>query len=32
MEQHAKEHPDAYFRFDLSEVASKDFDWFKTTY
>ena len=37
MEQHAKEHPDAYFWFDLftnnqNEVASKDFDWFITTF
>ena len=36
MEQHAKDHPDAYFWFDLftndqNEVASKDFDWFCTT-
>ena len=37
MEQHAKDHPDAYFWFDLftndqNEVASKDFDWFCTTF
>ena len=37
VEQHAKEHPNAYFWFDLfrnnqNEVASKDFYWFKTTF
>ena len=37
LEQHAKEHPDSYFWFDLftnnqNEVASKDFDWFSTTF
>ena len=37
MEQHAAEHPNAYFWFDLfsndqNEVASKDFDWFSSTF
>ena len=37
MEQHACEHPDAYFWFDLftndqNALASNDFDWFQTTF
>ena len=37
MEQHAWEHPDAYFWFDLftnnqNALASKDFEWFQTTF
>ena len=37
MEQYAAEHPNAYFWFDLfsndqNEVASKDFDWFSSTF
>lgn len=37
MEQHAKEHPEAYFWFDLftndqNEMTSKDFNWFCTTF
>ena len=37
MEQHAESHPDAYFWFDLftndqNEVASKDFEWFSSTF
>lgn len=37
MEQHAASHPNAYFWFDLftndqNAVASKDFDWFSTTF
>lgn len=37
MEQHAKEHPETYFWFDLftnnqNEVYNKDYDWFSTTF